>query len=109
MSITTSYRHGLLHSYLPNVPRTRGGSSSGRRPVSSGFEIKNWRVHRLGCPYGIKIFAQECDLAACCPQEHHILLAIAPPRRLDARLRLDFGDGHVWIGAGIHRQVEEAE
>ena len=69
----------------------------------------NGRVHRLGRPHGIEIFAEERDLAACRPQEHHILLPIEPPRRLDPRLRLDFGDGHVRIGAGIHREVEEAE
>src|SRR6266536_6290180 len=59
----------------------------GRRRVSSGFEIKNGRVHRLGRPHGIEIFAEERDLAACCPQEHDILLAIESRCRFDPRLR----------------------
>src|SRR3989442_13775169 len=78
-----------------------------RRRLSSVFEIKNWRVQRLGRTHGIEIFAEERDLAACRTQEQHILLAIDTPRRLDAPLRLDFGDCAFRIGEGIHPEVEE--
>src|SRR5919106_2112356 len=95
--------------------RGRGSASpipvftTAQRRVSSGFESKNWRVQRLGRTHGIEILAEERDLAACSPQEQHILLAIGTPRRLDEPLRLDFGDGAFGIGESIHPEVEEAE
>jgi len=38
--------------------------------------LRHLYAGRLGCPHGIEIFAKGRNLAACCPQEHHILLAI---------------------------------
>jgi hypothetical protein len=59
---------------MPALPRAAERDLA-RRRVSSGFELKNRRVHRLGRPHRIEIFAEERDLAACRPQEHYILVA----------------------------------
>src|SRR5712692_416737 len=75
----------------------------------SALETENRCVQRRGRTHGIEIFPQERDLATCSTQEHHIILAIDTPRRLDETFPLDFGDSSFGIGKGMYREVEETE
>ena len=77
--------------------------------MASGVETENRRIQRLSRLHRIEIFAEEGDFAAGRPQEHHIRLAVGTPRSLDPPFRLDFGNGRVRIGEGMHVEVEEAE
>src|SRR5438876_9976223 len=64
------------------------------------LETENRCVQRRGRTHGIEIFPQERDLATCSTQEHHIILAIDTPRRLDEAFPLDFDDSSFGIGKG---------
>src|SRR5712692_6191573 len=54
---------------------------------SSGFEVKNTSIQRMGRARRIEIFAKECDLPSGGSQKQHIVLTGDAPSRLDESLR----------------------
>src|SRR3954468_22473935 len=105
-----TYRHAAAVTAPAHVLCLRLGERCGCSCRSfSGIEAENWFVHRLGCTRGIEILTQERDLPARGTQEHYILLTIHALRRLDERLGLHLCDRRVWIGEGMHLEIEEAD
>ena len=71
---------------------------------SDGLEI-----HRLCCASGVKILAEEGDLAASSAKEKHVLLTIFSPARSYASLSPDLSGSAIRIGQGINTDVREPE
>src|SRR4029450_13796277 len=70
-------------------------------PPPSRVEVEDGRVHRFRRPGRIEVLAQERDLPRRGTQEHHVLLTVDTPGRLDPPLALDLRDGGLRVGGGL--------